>query len=170
MTRRPRLRLPMPHTIRARLLGGFAVLVLLLVATNVVAWRALHRSADAAATALDGVRRDARLASRMAAAVAGELEAATRYLRTGEPGALAQFRAQLFASHRISREMTRSVTRAPEQAALVSGIDKTLAGVEIAFNRAHRLAELGDAAGAEREAAAAAQDVRTLLAALDRLG
>jgi methyl-accepting chemotaxis protein len=159
-----------PRTIRARLLGGFALLTVLLTATSVVAWRALHESADAATTALDGVRRDARLASRMAATVAGELEAATRYLHGGDAAALGEFRTQMFASHRISRAMTRSVTRAPEQAALVGTIDRTLAQVEVTFNRAHRLAELGERDAAEREAAAAAADVRALLAALDRLG
>ncbi len=158
------------RTIGGRLLRAFLVLAVLLTGAGALAYNALHGSAATASEALEAIRRDARHSSALSAAVAGELQAASHYLRDGDTTALQSFRRLNFETHRITRAMNRQTTRESDHIALVAMVDQLLSGIEVTYSRAHRYTEMGDAAAARRAEASVGEPVRQLLGAIDRLG
>ena len=158
------------RTIGGRLLRAFLVIAVMLTGAGVLAYNALHTSAETATAALDVIRRDARLSSELSAAVAEEIQAASGYLRDGNAAAQESFRKLMFETHRITRAMNRTATQESDHIALVAQVDRTLSGVEVTYARAHRFMEMGDTVAAHREEAGVAVGVRQLLGAIDRIG
>ncbi len=158
------------RTIGGRLLLVFLLLAALLGTAGVIAYTSLHSAAATSADALEVIRRDARLSTQLSAAVAEEMQVASRYLRDGDREAGARFRELMFETHRITRAMNRQSTRESDQISLVAQLDRTLSTVEVIYARAHRRLDLGDAEGARGEEAAVSTGVRQLLGAIDRLG
>ena len=158
------------RTIGGRLLRAFLVIAVMLTGAGVLAYNALHTSAETATAALDVIRRDARLSSELSAAVAEEIQAASGYLRDGNAAAQESFRKLMFETHRITRAMNRTATQESDHIALVAQVDRTLSGVEVTYTRAHRYMEMGDTVAAHREEAGVAVGVRQLLGAIDRIG
>jgi methyl-accepting chemotaxis protein len=157
-------------TIRGRLLAGFIVLIVLIVAAGVVARRSLVALSGTVGATLAEVRADAALAARLSADIAQTVSAGTRYLEAGDSASQARFRQLGWQAHAVQAAMNARAAGSAEEAALLAAIDGTLARVEIGLARAHRLRDLGrgDAALA---AADAVRPVETeLLGAVERLG
>lgn len=158
------------RTIGGRLLRAFLVLAVLLAGAGVIAYRALHTSAARATSALEVIRRDARLSSELSAAVAEEMQAAGRYLRDRDSSALDTFHSLRLRTHDLTRAMNRQATRQSDNLALVAQVDRALTVVEDTYGRAHRAMERGDTASARREEVAVMASARQLLAGINGLG
>jgi methyl-accepting chemotaxis protein len=156
-------------TIGSRLLRAFLVLALMLTGAGVLAYKSLHTSAITATDALEVIRRDARRSSELSAAVAEEMQAATRYLHDRDSASLVTFHRLMFQTHRITRDMNRQSSHQADHVALVATVDRTLSAVEVSFARAHRETEQGDAVAARQEEARIAGTVRELLSGIDKL-
>ena len=157
-------------TIRGRLVGGFSLLVLLLLVAGVVARSSMDSLSWSIAESLAGVQNEARLTSSLSADVAQTLSSGMRYLETRDPVAAASFRAYGRAAHRALRELGDLPGRASDEVALTAAIEARLSALESRYVAAHRLAELGREADAHAEAARAQPIVDDLLGQIERLG
>lgn len=157
-------------SIRARLLLGFGVVVLLLVLAGVSGWTSINSVSGATQTALRGVEQDARLSAKLATDVAREVAVAERYVAgASDRATLEAFDSLLWRTHHTQRELRRRPHQTGEEVALVVGIDQALSEAEVRYVAARRLAEMGRAAEAGVQADSARAIEAGVLADLDRL-
>ena len=165
-------------TIRTRLVRGFGALVLLLVVAGVLARRTMTQMADAIGTTLDGVQTEAQQSAQLSAAVSQTLEAGSRYVETRDSTALDAFRRYGAQAHLVQREMNARLSQTPDNAAIrkeeeagvIAAIDARFSAIEVEYALAHRLADLGRTAEAQRESLKARTIVGQLLSDIERLG
>jgi len=158
------------RSIRGRLWMGSLVVVALLVVAGAVAWRTLNAMSREITTTLRDVQTESRLASQLSSDAAKALEAGERYLDTRDPEAEMAFRQHGWNAHDIQRAINARPDRTADEVATVAVIDAKLSAMEVRYARAHRLADLGRVAAAQRAANAAQNDVDELLANIDKLG
>jgi methyl-accepting chemotaxis protein len=165
-------------TIRQRLVGGFGVLVVLLLVAGVLGRRTMTQMAGAIGTTLEGVQEEARQSAQLSADVSQTLEAASRYVETRDTAALAAFRRYGSEAHQVQRSMNARLSRTSESAAIrreeevavIAAIDSRFSEIEVEYALAHRLADLGRQAEADAAAVKARGIVGRLLADVERLG
>jgi methyl-accepting chemotaxis protein len=165
-------------TIRMRLVGGFGVLVILLLIAGVFARRTMTQMAGTIGSTLEGVQEEARQSAQLSADVAQTLEAASRYVETRDSASLAAFRKYGSQAHQVQRAMNARLSRTPDNAAIrreeevgvVAAIDARFSDIEIEYALAHRLADLGRQAEADASEQKARAIVAQLLADIERLG
>src|SRR5688572_12169099 len=79
-------------TIRARLWGGFATLVALLLLAGALGYRSLRIMASSIDTTLESVQEESRLSAELASNIAREIQAAARYVDSRDLAAQSEFR------------------------------------------------------------------------------
>jgi methyl-accepting chemotaxis protein len=157
-------------TIRARLIAGFAVLVVLVLVAGLTSRGALGRLSSAIELSLAGAQDEARQSAQLSAQVAEQLTAARHYLDQRDSASLARFRELGRSSHAVTQAMSRRPDQPARELALIAEIDARLSGMEVRYALAHRLADLGRQDDALLEAEAVNPEVQALLAAVQRLG
>ncbi len=165
-------------TIRQRLVGGFGMLVVLLLVAGVLGRRTMTQMAASIGPTLQGVQEEARQSAQLSADVAQTLEAANRYVETRDTAALQAFRRYGVEAHQVQRAMNARLSRTPDNAAIrreeevgvVATIDARFSSIEIQYALAHRLADLGRQREADVAALKARSIVGQLLADIERLG
>jgi hypothetical protein len=165
-------------TIRQRLVGGFGMLVVLLLVAGVLGRRTMTQMAGSIAMTLDGVQEEARQSAQLSADVSQTLEAANHYVETRDTAALGAFRRYGTDAHNVQRAMNARLSRTQDNAAIrreeevgvVASIDSRFSEIENEYARAHRLADLGRQKEADTEALKARGVVGHLLADIERLG
>ncbi len=157
-------------TIRARLLLGFGALVLLLITAGVLARASMSTTATTVDHVLEDIQRENRLAAEFTADIARGLGAANAYLATHDSATGEAFRRFSWDAHEVQRQMNALPRQSADEIALIADIDARLSDVEVRYNLAHRLLDLGRGPAAQTEAAAARPVVDTLLGQIDRLG
>ncbi|HET6681559.1 MAG TPA: methyl-accepting chemotaxis protein [Gemmatimonadaceae bacterium] len=163
----PRVRL---GSIRQRLIAGFSVLVLLLLAAGIFGRAAIADMSIVIRETLGSVQSEGALSSRLTASVAQELNTASAYHGRGDSLLVAEFRRLGSEAHRATRDMNKLPGQTPDEIALVAAIDAKLSALEIRYAHAHRLADLGRMAASESEATRAREMVNPLLADVQNLG
>ncbi|MGQ0642587.1 MAG: methyl-accepting chemotaxis protein [Gemmatimonadaceae bacterium] len=158
------------RSIRVRLLTGFGLLVLLVIATGLFGRSSLGTLQGAIATSLGEVQRNSRMAARLSSSVAQALVAADHYLDVPSAEARSRFAQSATDAHAVKREMNRGNIHGPEEAALISALDAKLSTVEIEYALAHRLIDLGRREAAREAATRARALVDPLLADLRSFG
>jgi methyl-accepting chemotaxis protein len=158
------------YSVRARLSGGFGILVALLVAAAALARNSMDFLSNAIGSTLAEVQADAQLSAQLSSSVVQALEAGHRYVETGDPEALGTFRAHGWRAHRVQRELNSRAKQTSNEIALLAHIDNQLSTIEVRYALAHRLVDLGR--GREAEAAGTrGRDAATdLLASIQRFG
>ena len=165
-------------TVRQRLVGGFGMLVVLLLVAGVLGRRTMTQMAASIGPTLQGVQEEARQSAQLSADVAQTLEAANRYVETRDTAALQAFRRYGAEAHQVQRAMNARLSRTPDNAAIrreeevgvVATIDARFSSIEIQYALAHRLADLGRQREADVAALKARSIVGQLLADIERLG
>ena len=165
-------------TIRQRLVGGFGMLVFLLVVAGVLGRRTMTQMAASIGSTLEGVQEEARQSARLSSDVAQTLEAASRYVETRDTAALQAFRGAGARAHlvqramnaRLSRTQADAAIRREEEVGVVASIDARFSEIEIEYALAHRLADLGRQTEAEAAEVRARVIVGRLLNDTERLG
>jgi methyl-accepting chemotaxis protein len=165
-------------TIQQRLVGGFGMLVVLLLVAGVLGRRTMTQMAGGIGTTLAGVHEEARQSATLSADVSQTLEAANRYVDTRDSAALDAFRRYGAEAHRIQRAMNARLSRTPdatavrreEEVAVIAAIDSRFSEIEVDYALAHRLADLGRQHEADAAALTARGIVGQLLADIERLG
>jgi methyl-accepting chemotaxis protein len=163
------LRRPL-YSVRARLTGGFGILVALLVAAAALARNSMDFLSNAIGSTLAEVQADAQLSTQLSSSVVQALEAGHRYVETRDPEALRTFRAHGWTAHRVQRQLNSRARQTSNEIALLAHIDNQLSAIEVRFAFAHRLVDLdriGDAEASEERGRAA---VTELLASIERFG
>jgi methyl-accepting chemotaxis protein len=163
---RPRRRL---YSVRARLSGGFGVLVALLVAAAALARNSMDFLSEAIGTTLSEVQANAQLSAQLSSSVVQALEAGHRYVETRDPEALRTFRAHGWNAHRVQRELNSRARQTSNEIALLAHIDNQLSAIEVRYALAHRLVDLGRARDAQASEASGAA-VTELLTSIERFG
>ena len=158
------------ESVRGRLLGGSAVIILLLAIAGLFGWRALSRMSDQVAKSFEEMREEMRLSAQLSADVAQEIESGGQYLDTREPAVQERFRQLGWDAHRVQRAMNAQPNQSRDEIALVAAIDEALSGMEVHFARAHRLIDLNRDREARLAAARARPMVDTVLQHIGRLG
>ena len=149
-------------TIRARLLAGFAGVIVLLAAAGVVGRLALTSLSDQISASLASVRHEAQLTAGITANVALELAAGQRYLERGDSTSAQSFREYGRKTHLAERDLNASTGMEADDIALLTTIDERLSQIENQLAAAHRMHDLAR----DTAAASAAASVRPLEAAL----
>jgi methyl-accepting chemotaxis protein len=157
-------------TIRGRLWGGFAILVVLLVVAGAIVRTTLSTLGTSMTATLSNVEDESRLASQLSGAVAQTLEAGAQYVETRDSASERLFRSQGWTAHAIQRDMNNRPGQTAEEIGVLAAIDAQLSQLEDRYALAHRLADLGRSADAHAEAAKARAVVSPLLASIGRLG
>ena len=160
----------LPDTIRGRLVGGFGLLVLLLLVAGVMARSSMESLSWSIAESLGDVQSEARLVSALSADVAQTLSSGGRYIETRDSASQNAFRSYGWAAHQAQRRLNELPNRATEEVATAAAIDARLSALESRYALAHRLADLGRDAEAHAEATRAQASVNDLLSQIDRLG
>ncbi|HEX8692565.1 MAG TPA: methyl-accepting chemotaxis protein [Longimicrobium sp.] len=155
--------------IRTRLLGGFGVLLVLLLAAGAVGWSSLRVLSGHIRSANQGVEQDARLSTALATSVAREIAVAARYIEENDPAAAVAFDSLRWQTHGTHRTLRRREIRPDDKTRLV-GIDQALSDAEVRYVVARRLMELGrvDEARAQTDSARAIE--AAMLGDLEKLG
>jgi methyl-accepting chemotaxis protein len=155
--------------IATRLLAGFGVLIVLLLAAGAVGWTTLRTLSARIRSANQGVEQESRLSTALATDVAREIAVAARYIEDTDPGAAASFDSLRWHTHGTHRALRRRELRAEDKTVLV-GIDQALSDAEVRYVVARRLREMGrlDEARAQTDSARAIE--AAMLVDLDRLG
>src|SRR6185312_2754686 len=96
--------------------------------------------------------------------------AANAYLATHDSATGEAFRRFSWDAHDVQRQMNALPRQSADEIALIADIDTRLSDVEVRYNLAHRLLDLGRGPAAQLQAAAARPVVDTLLSQIDRLG
>jgi methyl-accepting chemotaxis protein len=160
---------PSSHSIRGRLLGGFALLVALLIGAGALGRASMRAMTQVIGATLANVQEDGRLSARLSTNVVQELTAAQSYVSRRDSASHAQFRSLGWEAHRATRDMMKREGRGADELALLARIDAELSRIEVDFALAHRLADL-DRGDAAREAASrAGAGVALLLDDVQRL-
>ena len=157
-------------TIRARLWLGFGVLVTLLVIAGAVANSSFTAMSNAISESLDDVQAEAALANTMSSNVARTIEAGSRYLDSRDSSVQAAFRRAGWAAHETQRRMNDRKGQTVAEVAIVAAIDRKLSEMEVQYALAHRLADLGRMAEAQRVSANTRDATDDLLNSIERLG
>jgi methyl-accepting chemotaxis protein len=159
------MRTPILHlqSVRHRLFAGFGMLLLLFGLAGIAARGAIGRISNVIGETLSAVQEDAQLSARLSAAVSQELAAADRYLTSRDSTSDQEYRRASMSAHRAQRAMLLKQGQTAEEAALIAAIDVQLSHLEVAYARAHRLADLARQAEAVQEAGRARQGVTSLL-------
>ncbi|MBX6331030.1 MAG: methyl-accepting chemotaxis protein [Gemmatimonadaceae bacterium] len=157
-------------TIRGRLLVGFGTLVMLLVGAGLVGRTSMTSTSATVDHVLDNVQRENRLSTQLSADITRALDAANGYLSSHDTADAEEFRRLAWDAHRVQRAMNALPGQTAEEIGLIAEIDTRLSDVEVRYNLAHRLLDLGRRTAAERERSAVHPVVDTLLAEIDRLG
>ena len=158
------------RTITRRLIAGFVAILVLGGAAAIVGLVSMRGMSETIGLTLADVRTEAQLAARLSTNIAQTIAAGTRYLETRDSTAQAEFRRLGWSAHRAQREMNLRDGQSADEITVLATIDSRLAAMEIAYARAHRLADLG-----RTEAARAAVDVAfpiadSLLSDIAKLG
>ena len=157
-------------TIRGRLLVGFGTLVMLLVGAGLVGRTSMTSTSAMVDRVLDNVQRENRLSTQLSADITRALDAANGYLSSRDTADAEEFRRLAWDAHRVQRAMNALPGQTAEEIGLIAEIDTRLSDVEVRYNLAHRLLDLGRRTAAESERGAVHPVVDTLLAEIDRLG
>jgi methyl-accepting chemotaxis protein len=147
--------------IRARLVLGFGIVLVLLAIAGTVGWRSMTVLSGAIRHSMKGVEQDARLSVTLSTDVAREIAVAARYIEQGESAA-AEFDSLRWQTHRTQRQLLRREGQTQEEVELVVGIDQQLSDAEVRYVAARRLAQLGRA----DEAVAQTDTARAIEAAM----
>jgi methyl-accepting chemotaxis protein len=158
------------HTIRGRLWLGFGALVALLVLAGVVARGSFSGLTDNITSSLVEVQSEAQLAGALAANVAKTIDAGSRYLENRDTAAQSAFRKNGWAAHDIQRQMNAEPNQGALEVAIVASIDNRLSSLEVSYALAHRLADLGRVAEAQRVDDRAHGAIDDLLKDIETLG
>ena len=158
------------HTIRGRLLLGFGLLVLLLVAAGIVGRASLSITSATMGEVLQDMQQENSLSSQLSANIARSIDAANGYITSYDTAAAGAFRSYGWQAHQVQRQMNAYPGQTAAEIGVISEIDSRLSEVEVRYNLAHRLLDLGRAPAALAQAAAARPMVDTLMAQIDRLG
>ena len=156
-------------TIRARLILGLSMIVILLIIAGSVGRIAISGLSDEMARSLDAVRHETGLTSTLTTSVSQELAAASRYLERGDPADLALFRQSGWDAHEAQRELNGSPGLTSTEIALVAAIDERLSGLEAGLAASHRMRDLGRLAAAQTRAASVRDAEIALSEDIDRL-
>ena len=154
--------------IRSRLLAGFGVLMVLLLAAGVVGWTSMTTISGSIREALQGVEQDARLSTALATDAAREIAVAARFIE-GDEAAAAAFDTLRWETHDTHRALRRRERRGEDKVRLV-GIDQALSDAEVRYVVAARLMQLGRTAEARAQADTAHAIEASMLAELEQLG
>ncbi|HEY0018383.1 MAG TPA: methyl-accepting chemotaxis protein [Longimicrobium sp.] len=127
--------------IRARLVLGFGIVLVLLAIAGTVGWRSMTVLSGAIRHSMKGVEQDARLSVTLSTDVAREIAVAARYIEQGESAA-AEFDSLRWQTHRTQRQLLRRKGQTQEEVELVVGIDQQLSDAEVRYVAARRLAQL----------------------------
>ncbi len=157
------------RSIRQRLVSGLGLLVGLSVIAGLVARASMLAMSSVIGETLATVQSDAQMAARLSAEITEELAAAARYPQQRDSASLEEFRRYGRDAHAVQRAMNLNGGQTPDEVALVANIDASLSSVEIRYDLAHRLADLGRRDEAAREAERARQMVGALLDDVDKL-
>lgn len=157
------------RSIRQRLIYGFGLLVALFVAAGLVGRATIGAMSDVIGETLGDVQSDAQLSARLSATVSRELAAAQRYVEFRDSVSEREFRQNGAEAHQVQRAMNQQRGSSTQGVALVARIDDRLSRLEISYALAHRLADLGRHADADRVAGRARQDLDELTADLQSL-
>jgi methyl-accepting chemotaxis protein len=160
-----------PHlgTIRGRLLLGFGTLVVLLVGAGLVGRTSMTAMSRRVKRVLGDIQTDNRLSATLSVDITQAIDAAGSSLAMGDSAAEAEFRRLAWDAHQVQRAMNALPGQSADEIALLADIDAKLSEVEVRYNLAYRLLQLGRGAAAQAEAAAVHPVVDTLLAQIDRL-
>ena len=158
------------NTIRGRLWLGFSVLVALLMVAGGVARSAFSGMSTAITESLAEVQTEAQLASTLSSNIAKTIEAGSRYLDSRDSTVQEAFRKWGWAAHEVQRQMNDQRGQTAAEVAIVAAIDRKLSQMEVSYALAHRLADLGRTADAQRVAAESRVAIDDLLNYIERLG
>ena len=157
-------------TIRGRLFLGFGALVALIVAAGLLG----RSSMDATASTVDRMLQDAEQENVLATQLSGDITraigAANQYLATRDSAEETAFQRLGWDAHRVQRAMNALPGQGAAEIGLIADIDSRLSDVEVRYDLADRLLDLGRTDAARAQAAAVRPVVDTLLAQIDRLG
>ena len=156
-------------TIRARLILGLSLIVILLIIAGSVGRIAISGLSDEMGRNLDAVRQETALNSTLTSSVTQELTAAERYLDRGDPADLKIFRDAGWAAHEAQRALNASPGLTSTEIALVATIDERLSGLEAGLAASHRMRDLGRTAAAQARAASVRAAELALSEDIDRL-
>ena len=157
-------------SIITRLYVIIACLVLFLAAGGFLGWRALRSMASHTAVSLAEMREESRLSGQLSAAIAQELQVASQYVASRDPALQADFVRLGLVAHDVQRAITSRAGQTGDELAVEAAMDMHLAQAEIAYARAHRLADLGRTAEAHASEAAARPLVRLVMEDMEQLG
>ncbi len=157
-------------TIRARLLTGFAAMILLLVVAGVVGHNALTSLSDQISASLTSARREATLTAGITSNVSQELAAGARYLQIPDTANEQAFRRYGWDAHLAQKQLNASSGLNADDIALVASIDQKLASIEIELAAAHRLKDLRRDTDAQASVALAQPIESALLGDVQQLG
>ncbi|HEY9225609.1 MAG TPA: HAMP domain-containing protein, partial [Gemmatimonadaceae bacterium] len=158
------------NTIRGRLWFGFGVLVALLIIAGAVGRGSLSGMAATITSSLAEVQTEAQLASELSSNVAKTIEAGSRYLDSRDSAVQDAFRRSGWAAHDVQRQMNDRPGQTAAEVAIVAAIDRKLSSMEVSYALAHRLADLGRQAEAQKVASEARGAIDDLLNHIERLG
>jgi methyl-accepting chemotaxis protein len=158
------------YSVRARLTGGFGILVVLLVAAAALARNSMDYLSNAIGSTLAEVQADAQLSAQLSSNVVQALEAGHRYVETRDPAALQTFRAHGWSAHRVQRSLNSRAKQSSNEIALLANIDNQLSAIEVRYAFAHRLVDLGRVRDAESSEAHGRAAVTGLLVSIERFG
>jgi methyl-accepting chemotaxis protein len=164
----------MPHavpldSIRTRLLGGFGVLLVLLLIAGFIGRRAMSGLSDDIEQTLMEVQSDAAQANELGARCAQALDAASVYLAARDARSQELFRRDAWLAHDLLRLMNLHGDHGNDETAAILLIEQNLSEAEVRYAAAHRLADLGRSSEATAVAARARPSVEALQRNLDRL-
>jgi methyl-accepting chemotaxis protein len=158
------------RTITRRLIVGFlAVLALGGAAAMVGLWSMRGMSRTIGLTLAD-VRAEAQLAATLSSNIAQVMSAGSRYVDTRDSSAQAEFRRLGWSAHQAQRAMMLREGQMPDEITLLAAIDSRLSSMEIAYARAHRLADLRRVEASRDAAEVAFPIADSLLTDIARLG
>ncbi|HEY9516095.1 MAG TPA: methyl-accepting chemotaxis protein [Gemmatimonadaceae bacterium] len=158
------------RTIRGRLLLGFGLLIALLVGAGIIGRASLTSTSTNMEEVLADMQEENRLSSELSGNIARSIDAANGYITSYDSAAASAFRRYGWEAHSAQRAMNEHPGQTVEEIGLISEIDTRLSDVEVRYNLAHRLLDLGRAPEALRQVSAARPRVDTLMAQIDRLG
>jgi methyl-accepting chemotaxis protein len=115
------------------------------------------------------VQDDAQLSARLSASVSRELAAAQRYVEFRDSVSQREFRQNGRDAHQVQHAMNQQHGASSQGVALMARIDDGLSHLEISYALAHRLADLGRRAEAERVATVARKEMDNLMTDLQAL-
>ena len=157
-------------SIRQRLIGSFLVTVVLLIAAGLIGRLSMTAMERNIRVALHNVQGEAQLSSHLSADVAQVIGAAIHYVDARDSASLLRFRTQGAEAHQIQKEMRNRIGQTAAELGLVAQIDDRLSEVEVRYDLAHRLADLGRRDLAVKVGEQAQPLVASLLAEVERLG